>query len=37
MLVPAGMKMFFFPWKTKEKKARFIRALHEKNIDISSL
>ena len=32
MLVRPVMKRRFFPWKTKEKKARFARAPHEKLI-----
>ena len=30
MLVRPVMKRLFFPWKTKEKKARFARAPHYK-------
>ena len=30
MLVRPAMKRLFFPWKTKEKKARFARAPHDK-------
>ena len=30
MLVRPAMKRLFFPWKTKEKKARFARAPHER-------
>ena len=29
MLVRPVMKRLFFPWKTKEKKARFARAPHD--------
>ena len=29
MLVRPAMKRLFFPWKTKEKKARFARAPHD--------
>ena len=28
MLVRPVVKRLFFPWKTKEKKARFVRAPH---------
>ena len=32
MLVRPVMKMLFFPWKTKEKKARFARAPHDEGL-----
>ena len=34
MLVRPGMKRLFFPWKTKEEKARFARAPHDNHKNI---